>query len=212
MALAAASDVAAAADSLVVLDSQLQVMYPEEMRDHLQCGTTLGDLMKGKRMQDVHYANGDSDSESIRDQDAGPGLQRWHRRAPYFYRREVALEGGHLFRRRMKLRRFLTAEESAQIDTTADPGSLRPIPDDLEIWEPEAYSDDDGYVQQKSFVEKAELVVDDLTGEVKGRVPTEPSVEADAASMVPAWRVTQKAIEFRIQAPPTSAEPDVAPR
>ena len=40
----------------------------------------------------VSFVGGDSDEESIRDQESGPAKFRWHRREAYFYRREPNLK------------------------------------------------------------------------------------------------------------------------
>ena len=147
-------------------------------------------LLEETQVSEVHFANGDSDSESIRDYDAGPGLQRWHRRDQYFYRREENVEG-QTYRRRMKL-----------IDNT--------VPWQAPIWTEETEADADGYVRQKSFIEPSTVLIDEVTGEAKGLVKYEdPHLEAEGNPLVPAWRLNQKAIEFKIQQPPTSAEPDL---
>ncbi len=45
-------------------------------------------LVRSVDRRQVHYATGDSDAESVRDWDSGPGTIRWAKRPAYFFRRE----------------------------------------------------------------------------------------------------------------------------
>ena len=192
-AMAEATAVAQEENMSSTLRSRVEVLFPEEARRHAGLGTTSEELQESAQVEGVQFANGDSDAESIRDYDSGPGLQRWHRREAYFYRREENLEG-QTYRRRMKLR--------------SCPFPFRMPKSEKELWEAECQSDEDGQVCQKTFIQKAEIEIDDVTGEVVGLTSTEPEPDKDGMSMIPAWRRTKQAIENKIVEPPTSAEPD----
>jgi hypothetical protein len=65
-------------------------------------GVPLEALLSSMSVDSVDFAEGDSDADSVRDYDSGPGPFRWSRSAPYAYRRERNLENVQ-YRRRMKL-------------------------------------------------------------------------------------------------------------
>ena len=60
------------------------------------------ELVKVIHFQKVYCASGESDTESIRDMESGPGEFRWNRRHPYWYRRDPCLDDSRSYRRRMK--------------------------------------------------------------------------------------------------------------
>ena len=92
---------------------------------------------------EVSYAGGESDVESIRDQEAGPNASTgWYVREPYFYRRENNLNGA-TYRRRMLVN--ITDGSTGKACTQ---------------FEPEAEEDKDGYVKQASFHLKCTQGVD----------------------------------------------------
>ena len=112
---------------------ECQDFYKEEIREAM--------LTAG-----VSYAGGESDDDSIRDQEDGPHrCLQWHRRKPYFFRREPNLNDVR-YRRRMKVK--IGCEAGKRIE-----------------FEPDADSDKDGYVKQESFHVQATRHIDE-TGNV----------------------------------------------
>ena len=103
------------------------------------------------RANQVCFATGNSDAESIRDQDTGPGQVRWHKRDRYIYVRQR----GHCarYRRRMK--------------PVFGPGG------EGFGWTVEVESDDAGDVDQKSFILPADIEIDPISGLPVGRTSAE---------------------------------------
>ena len=90
----------------------------------------------------VCFATGQSDEESIRDQDTGPGRVRWHKRDRYMYVRQR----GHYTRYRRRVKPvFGPGNEGFQ-------------------WKYEVESDDAGDVNQESFILPADVEIDPVSG------------------------------------------------
>ena len=112
---------------------------PAAVVQMMAAGITDSVLAGSIREAEIEFAEGDSDADSIRDYDSGPGPIQWSSRQPYWYHRELNAEG-LCDRRRMVVKKVA-------------PGSV--------AWGPEAESDDDGYVDQVSFVLDAKGRTDD---------------------------------------------------
>ena len=90
----------------------------------------------------VCFATGQSDEESIRDQDTGPGRVRWHKRDRYMYVRQR----GHYTRYRRRVKPvFGPGNEGFQ-------------------WKYQVESDDAGDVNQESFILPADVEIDPVSG------------------------------------------------
>ena len=102
----------------------------------------------------LSFATGDTDTESVCDQDTGPGETYWCCVPPYIFKRERRLETEGNFRRRwigLRNRKKCNGQW------------LRNDRKDNEFWfEPEVPSDSEGIVRQKSFIPKAGQVADSL--------------------------------------------------
>ena len=61
----------------------VQCIFPSVDVSSSAGGLTDAELVRVTRSAGVHLATGDSDAESVRDYDAGPGKQRFHRREAY---------------------------------------------------------------------------------------------------------------------------------
>ena len=127
----------------------METVFPSEAE--LAGGIILSDeqVCRVTRESKVVLASGESDAESIRDQDSGPGRIRWSRRNPYFFRREPtwdswAGEGGRAVQNYRRVMRFKVAAGDGE-------GKL--------WWEPVAESDPEtGEVTQESFVLSLSLI------------------------------------------------------
>ena len=80
---------------------RFQGVWPEAALQLLRAGVDAETACRQTSDQKVEYAAGDSDADSVRDYDSGPGKVRWQRRRPYWYRRDTN-ENDLTYRRRMK--------------------------------------------------------------------------------------------------------------
>ncbi len=53
------------------------------------CDVSDATLLKILNERQVEFATGNSDAESVRDFESGPGNVRWSKRSPYWFRREM---------------------------------------------------------------------------------------------------------------------------
>ena len=86
----------------------------------------------------VCFAGGENDVDSVEDFEYGRGKVRWHVSKSYFYRRGRNVDG-YRYRRRMRL--------------TVETKKL--------IWPHEEDSDDDGFVNQESFILPPKRAIDE---------------------------------------------------
>ena len=112
----------------------------------------------------VTCASGESDTESIRDFDSGTSKFRYHRRKPYWYRRDNCLgceDGSRKYRRRMKP----TGESASTFG-----------------WTPEAESDEDGENNQESFALSAQVATDELGRDVGAHPDVQPTTTSQSSA------------------------------
>jgi len=122
--------------------SGMELVFPCEAYVFDQAYVSDEQIVKVTRDAKVTCASGESDAESIRDQESGPGKFRWHRRDPYWYRREPCLDNCKNFRRMMKF----------SVEPAEGEGHF--------AWIPLVDSDDDGEVKQPSFVLSSTIATD----------------------------------------------------
>lgn len=108
------------------------------------------DLVQCMQDQKVHFASGDSDDDSVRDYDSGPGKIQCHKRMPYTYRREIGAANVY-YRRRIKL--F--------------------VEDGSPNWRKMTDSDEEGGPKQESFVLSATLEQDAAGVPIGEKIETE---------------------------------------
>jgi hypothetical protein len=126
-------------------------------------------LVKITQEAGVTCATGDSDSESIRDQEAGPGEVRWHRRSPYWHRRDQCMEVKGSYRRLMQPVINAEDEDGKLTSEGHDSGEF--------FWTPLVDSDDDGFVKQPSFILGSQVGTDQF-GDVVGTHPDVQPVDS----------------------------------
>jgi hypothetical protein len=90
----------------------------------------------------VEFASGETDTDSICDQEDGDGQKRFWHRNPYAYRRDQKLNGSKCYRRRMMTSIGLDVVEPVGTPA-AQLGFCK--------WVPEVDTDDDGFVTQSPF-------------------------------------------------------------
>ena len=153
---------------------------------------TKDDIARSLAESGVSFAGGDSDNESIRDFESGSGPNEWHKRDPYFHRREMNLNQVR-YRRRYKMTIEATTTQMK--------------------WHPEVDSDeDDGYVRQTSFILSPQLATDEFG--VPTGLPAEELLDyvtAGASKVMPRTfqgirKETQIVDEVLPTKPPVSAD------
>jgi len=142
----------------------VDLVFPEVKHDDIADD----DLVLLTTRAQVACASGESDTESIRDFDSGTSKFRYHRRMPYWYRRDPCLnceDGSRMYRRRMK-------------PVITDASS--PFP--MIGWDPEALSDDDGEVNQESFALSAQVATDEVGRQVGAHPDVQPTIKSQSAA------------------------------
>ena len=137
----------------------LQFCFPDDYATLDQVKISDEQIVRVTDQAKVRLASRESDDESIRDKDSGPGKVRWCKRAAYYYRLEPSDEGPD-YRRMMK---FRLVEGSGEYRFQ---------------WDPLVDSDDEDRVDQPSFVLKSSAIVN-AEGDVIGSLDQPVADEYD---------------------------------
>ena len=129
------------------------------------------ELVKITHLQKVYCASGESDTDSIRDHDSGPGAFRWNLRTPYHYRHNPCLENNKNYRRKMK--------PNFQFQNDVGEASL--------LWEPEYPSDEDGFNEQPSFALSAQVATDQQGHKIGAHPDIQPT-KTSRSEFQEAWQ------------------------